>query len=204
MSPVIRISDDTYEGLKSLAEPFTDTPDSTIARLLAIYKQHKGTEKTSLEASQEVEVPQESTEVPKSASAEAQASGVVDHTSQLLSLSTAAQRDLHKRKPVGLEIEGEMISVRDWTELCEKFVQWLVDKGHLTSKRLPILNHSGRDKYFVNAEPEHLDPNKDAAWHEVAGFHVDTKYSTSAHVKNLLATLEQLGLEDLSVKIEFP
>ena len=97
-----------------------------------------------------------------------------------------------------------MISVRDWTDLCEKFVQWFVDKDYLTTRHLPILNHSGRDKYFINTKPEHLDSNKDAAWHEVAGFHVDTKYSAKTHMKNLLAALEQLGLENLSIKIEFP
>ena len=204
MSPVIRISDSTYDGLQSLAEPFKDTPDSTIARLLAFYKQYKSTESASPNNSQEVEVPQQSTAVLHPTRIETQTSGIEERTSQLLSLSTAAQRDLHDRKPVGLEIEGKMIPVRNWAELCERFVRWLVDKGYLTSRRLPILNHSGRDRYFVNTEPEHFDPKKKATWHEVAGFHVDTKYTTSAHVKNLLAALKQLELEDLSVKIEFP
>lgn len=46
MSPVVRISNSTYEGLKSLAEPFTDTPDSIIVHLLSFYKQHKNAGKT--------------------------------------------------------------------------------------------------------------------------------------------------------------
>lgn len=34
MMPTIRIDDDVFEGLKSLAEPFTDTPNSVIRKLL--------------------------------------------------------------------------------------------------------------------------------------------------------------------------
>lgn len=33
MSPVVRISDETYEKLQALAKPFVDTPDSIISRL---------------------------------------------------------------------------------------------------------------------------------------------------------------------------
>ena len=157
---------------------------------------------------QETDERQESTQVQLNGTDNARISinrqGVVDHTSQLFSLSSAVERDLRKCKPIGLEIEGVVISVRDWTDLCEGFVQWLVDKGYLTSKRLPILNHYGRDKFFINTKPEHLDSNKDGAWHEVAGFHVDTKYSTKGHMKNLLAALKHLELENLNVKIEFP
>lgn len=32
--PTIRLDDDVFNGLKSLAEPFTDTPNSVIRRLL--------------------------------------------------------------------------------------------------------------------------------------------------------------------------
>jgi len=35
MMPTIRVDDDVFQGLKSLAEPFTDTPNSVIRRLLA-------------------------------------------------------------------------------------------------------------------------------------------------------------------------
>jgi hypothetical protein len=42
MSPTIRISQDTYEHLKQHAEPFTDTPDSVIRRLLGLDAQEIG------------------------------------------------------------------------------------------------------------------------------------------------------------------
>lgn len=34
MMPTIRVDDDVFEGLKTIAEPFTDTPNSVIRRLL--------------------------------------------------------------------------------------------------------------------------------------------------------------------------
>lgn len=34
MMPTIRIEDDVFQGLKSIAEPFTDTPNAVIRRLL--------------------------------------------------------------------------------------------------------------------------------------------------------------------------
>ena len=92
------------------------------------------------------------------------------------------------------------MAVKDWSDLCLTFVGWLVEKGHLTARHLPVLNHARRDKYFVNTQPDHLDSNRDGAWHEAGGFFVDTKYAADKHVKNLQTILEHLGIEDLKVK----
>ncbi len=42
MMPTIRVDDDVMQGLKELAEPFVDTPNSVIKRLLEIAKSSKG------------------------------------------------------------------------------------------------------------------------------------------------------------------
>ena len=41
MTRVIRIDDDVYEHLKKLADPFEDTPNSVIRRILYIYESLK-------------------------------------------------------------------------------------------------------------------------------------------------------------------
>lgn len=41
MSPVIRISDGTFERLQKHAVPFVDTPDTVIGRLLQFYESHE-------------------------------------------------------------------------------------------------------------------------------------------------------------------
>jgi len=41
MSPVIRISDGTYERLQRHAVPFVDTPETVIGRLLEFYESHE-------------------------------------------------------------------------------------------------------------------------------------------------------------------
>jgi hypothetical protein len=40
MAPVVHIPDDLYSRLKRIAEPFTDTPATVIARLLDLYDSH--------------------------------------------------------------------------------------------------------------------------------------------------------------------
>jgi hypothetical protein len=42
MMPTIRIDDDVFQGLKSMAEPFTDTPNTVIRRLLKEYRERGG------------------------------------------------------------------------------------------------------------------------------------------------------------------
>lgn len=42
MMPTIRIDDDVFQGLKSMAEPFTDTPNTVIRRLLKENRERAG------------------------------------------------------------------------------------------------------------------------------------------------------------------
>lgn len=182
MTKSVEISDSTYDRLQALAEPFTDTPDSVIVRLLSFYEQHKAEPGSG---------PIEPTSLPIP-------------ESQLIALPSALQRDLRFIKPEVLSIEGESMLVRDWADLCEKFVCWLVRNDYLRSQKLPIYNHGGRDKYFINTKPEHLDSRKDGNWRKVEGFYVDIKYNAKQHMQNLISTLEQLRLETLKIKIGIP
>lgn len=86
------------------------------------------------------------------------------------------------------------IAVNDWADLDRQLVAWLSREGYLTKANLPIENHAKRGKYFINAEPRHSRPGLDGDWHKVGEFWVDTKYNAKSHVKNLLSTLEQLGV----------
>lgn len=49
MMPDIRVSNATLERLKALAEPFVDTPETVIARVLDHYKQSQSTENSTAE-----------------------------------------------------------------------------------------------------------------------------------------------------------
>ena len=59
MMPTIRIDDDVFQGLKSIAEPFIDTPNSVIRRLLQEYGASNQT-KEGLPSSANVEVKRDS------------------------------------------------------------------------------------------------------------------------------------------------
>jgi predicted type IV restriction endonuclease len=104
-------------------------------------------------------------------------------------------------KPTAIEINGQKKYVKDWTELSVYFVKYLIKNGLINRTNVPILNSAKRDKYFINIERKHLNPEKDGGWQEVDGYYIDTKYSSSRHIKNMIYTLEYLSIKNLSIFI---
>lgn len=122
---------------------------------------------------------------------------------QSYTLVELARRDLTHSKPMFLEINGQRIRTKKWVDLIENLLGWLVTEDRITGQHLPLFNHSKtRDKYLVSQNPQHADPSKTARWKSVHGFWVDVNYSANAHVKNIMALLEQLKRNDLSIRIE--
>lgn len=95
------------------------------------------------------------------------------------------------------------VAVRYWTELDIVFVGWLVRNHHLTVDKLPLLDHAGKGKYFINSQPVHKHPDKDGKWKSVGIYCVDTKYNADAHIKNLLAALQALRVPNPKFTISF-
>jgi hypothetical protein len=125
-------------------------------------------------------------------------------TGKLYSLDDIKKVDLGKdTRPVLMEINGDRFEVGDWTDLCIKFVEWLIMKGLLKKSKVPILNHAKRDKYFINTERKHYFEERDALWKSVGDYYVDTKYNADAHVKNLQTTLTELSAGNIDLKIAF-
>lgn len=83
------------------------------------------------------------------------------------------------------------VAVDDWADLDRQLVAWLSREGHLTKASLPIHNYASRGKLFISDKAQHYGD-----WHKVGDFYVDTKYNAADHVRNLLGTLEQLGVRD--------
>jgi len=104
-------------------------------------------------------------------------------------------------KPSKIEINGQEKDVKDWTDLSVSFVQYLIKNGYINRDNVPILNSAKRDKYFINITKEHMNPAKDGAWQEIDGYYIDTKYTASRHIKNMLHTLETLNIKNLSILI---
>jgi hypothetical protein len=104
-------------------------------------------------------------------------------------------------KPHKLQLDNQEFNVQTWTEVCKYFVEWLIMKNLLTIDKVPILNGAKRDKYFINTAPKHKNYERDGAWQKVGKFYIDTKYNAGAHVKNLLYTLNYLGVSGDNVLI---
>jgi hypothetical protein len=107
---------------------------------------------------------------------------------------------IHDR-PLFLHVDGLDIPVDNWTHLCQVFVRWLIQKGHLRPEKVPVPNHANRGKYFINTKPQHKTQEKDGLWQSVEPFHIDTKYNADSHVRNILYTLRHLGLMNLNLCI---
>lgn len=132
------------------------------------------------------------------------ASGAVSSVNgQLFTLGRLEGRNLAHQKPTRLKIGGDIYKTKDWADLAQKFVNWLIRKGRLTSEDIPVRDGGGGDKYFINDRKRHANPKRDAEWKEVGSFYVNTKHCAEAHVENLLVTLEELGATDVDVRIGF-
>jgi len=122
--------------------------------------------------------------------------------SEMFTLQQLVQKDsISKIKPLSLQVNEQEIPTKNWSDLCIKLVQWLLDNEQLKLYHLPIYNVAGRDKYFINSKREHADPRKDGYWKQVGNVYVDVKYNVPNHVKNIIYLLEHIHAEALSVKI---
>jgi very-short-patch-repair endonuclease len=99
---------------------------------------------------------------------------------------------LVKAKPVRLRINEEEYEVKNWANVDEVFVTWLIDHGILQKTQLPI--YSSKKKYFINATDQHSLPDLDGSWKRVREhFWIDVKYNVPCHIKNINQALEQLN-----------
>ena len=102
---------------------------------------------------------------------------------------------LVRKKPKRLKINEEEFEVSSWAEADLKFITYLVRKGILTERDLPI--HASDKKYFVNSIAQHSSPDFNGKWEQVEDkFWVDVKYNAPSHIRNMLNTLEKLGVKD--------
>jgi hypothetical protein len=107
-------------------------------------------------------------------------------------------------RPYQMKIDGEIVDVDDWTDLCIHLVERLIEKGFLTDSSVPIFNHSSRrEKYFINTRPRHYFSERDAQWKQVGPYFVDTKYNAEAHMKNIIAALYHLNIQNIDFGISF-
>lgn len=124
--------------------------------------------------------------------------GVTYNLDSLLSI------DITSSRPSKIVINTKEYDTKDWTDLCKKFVLFLIEDNYLTESNLPIYTYSGKDKYFIAKEAKHENPERDGKWVKVGNLFIDVKYNASSHVKNVLKTLDSLNIQnDIDIKIKF-
>ena len=123
--------------------------------------------------------------------------GVTYNLDSLLSI------DITSSRPSKIVINTKEYDTKDWTDLCKKFVLFLIEDNYLTESYLPIYTYSGKDKYFIAKEAKHENPERDGKWVKVGNFFIDVKYNANNHVKNILKTLDSLNIKnDIDIKIK--
>ena len=119
-------------------------------------------------------------------------------------LDSLPSMDIINSKPSKIVISTKEYDTKDWTDLCKKFVLFLIEDNYLTESDLPIYTYSGKDKYFIAKEAKHENPERDGKWVKVGNFFIDVKYNANNHVKNILKTLDSLNIQnDIDIKIKF-
>jgi len=118
-------------------------------------------------------------------------------------LDSLLSMNITSSKPSKIVINTKEYDTKDWTDLCKKFVLFLLEDNYLTESNLPIYTYSGKDKYFIAKEAKHENPERDGKWVKVGNLFIDVKYNASSHVKNILKTLDSLNIKnDIDIKIK--
>ena len=118
-------------------------------------------------------------------------------------LDSLLNMNITSSKPFKIIINTKEYDTKDWTDLCKKFVLFLIEVNYLTESNLPIYTHSGKDKYFIAKEAKHENPERDGKWVKIGNLFIDVKYNASSHVKNILKTLDSLNIKnDIDIKIK--
>jgi len=118
-------------------------------------------------------------------------------------LDSLLSMNIISSKPSKIVINTKEYDTKNWTDLCIKFVLFLIENNYLTESNLPIYTYSENKKYFINKEAKHENPERDGKWVKVGNLFIDVKYNANNHVKNILKTLNFLNIKnDIDIKIK--
>jgi len=121
----------------------------------------------------------------------------------IYNLDSLMNMNIISSKPSKIVINTREYDTKNWTDLCIKFVLFLIENNYLTESNLPIYTYSENKKYFINKEAKHENPERDGKWVKVGNLFIDVKYNANSHVKNILKTLNSLNIKnDIDIKIK--
>jgi hypothetical protein len=121
----------------------------------------------------------------------------------IYNLDSLMNMNIISSKPSKIVINTKEYDTKNWTDLCIKFVLFLIENNYLTESNLPIYTYSENKKYFINKEAKHENPERDGKWVKVGNLFIDVKYNANSHVKNILKTLNSLNIKnDIDIKIK--
>ena len=100
---------------------------------------------------------------------------------------------------------SDILGVTSWPQLVEKLTRWLVDQGHLSEARLPIIT-TGGTRYIVAAEAKQRDGSPFRSYRRAGRFFVNTDYGPRDLVRNMQIIIKCVGQQanDFAVRTKKP
>lgn len=118
-------------------------------------------------------------------------------------IETLMQKDkkLYGVKPEKIKLpDSNEIAVHTWSNLIEKVLCWLYDNKKLKQSHCPI--SSGKKRYYIHTSPIHPTGKKFFDGVRINNnIYVETNYSAPIQLKNLIYTLDTIGVGSNGFKI---
>jgi hypothetical protein len=180
MSQIIRVSESVMGRLKSLAEPFVDSPCDVIEKLLEIHDQHH--EKNGGRRSRVFHA--EGMDDQKASSLKSKMNGS----------DKISKREQRERGGI-VAINGKKFEAVSVADLYRKTMQYLCDEGFMEKiqRNLPIPN--GSIRYILAREPSHKNGDP---FHQPANYgeyYMEAHWSWADGVKYLQKMLKPYDLD---------
>ena len=146
MAPTIRVDDDVFAALQERAQPFVDTPNSVLRRLLDLDGKSKRIRTAG-----------------PLRPLEPQPEGTDPGTYRLLGHVQARLGELPPRR---LRLpDGELRTLEHWNSLLLETARYLVKVGKLHPAKCPVQLPRARKRYLIHSQPRH--PSGERFFHPI-------------------------------------
>ena len=108
-------------------------------------------------------------------------------------------------KPVSVDLNGQIVSARNWIDVARKVVHWLIGTGRLTESRLPVPYANYPHRTFIGSDPSrfHTRTERDRAEDLGNGMFLNTQAGAELLMDNCRLLLEKCGVAPETVCVRW-
>ena len=108
-------------------------------------------------------------------------------------------------KPVSVDLDGQIVSARNWIDAARTVVRWLIDTGRLTETQLPVPYANYPHRTFIGTAPSrfHTRTERDRAEDLGNGMFLNTQAGAELLMDNCRLLLEMCGVSPDSIRVHW-